>query len=349
MAQLPGREADTTGRKIQVFDLDLSNQSPVNALKSIEDLSGFHFAYEVSLPSLLNPEAFISYHGVTVVSLMEALTSETSVRFLLVDDQIILRRTVPPIVKTYLIGQIIDDDTLLGIPYATIEIKSRNVGVVADYCGRFKLNLRDMQVADTLLVSSMGYERRLFSFDEINFNDSLKIYLKEKAFLKREITIKKDKYLSQSTGTRAGKPKGETYVDTHGQQTALFVPNQEGLEGKIEKVRYYLSPKGNTHAPFRVHIYAPDSAGKGPGLDMIPVFLVVKPDIIRGWYEVDVFEYEIDIPENGFYVALEGVFPNDPRELLQTIDQTALKGPGLKKRKDQMIRLLSYGQRIGFR
>lgn len=334
---------------VSVFQVDLTDKSPEAALNEVSAASGYYFAYEVNMPALLNRSAFRYHDKISITDLMEAMTADTPLRYFILKDQVILQPAPQKKSTAYLIGKIVDDSTKVVIPYATVEIKSRNIGVVADFRGRFKLSLKELLPADTLLVSSMGYQKRFFLPAELVTGDSMIVQLQERTFMQREVKVEDSRYVSQSLGVRSAKSQGETYVDTHGQQTALFFNNDAGWTGKIEKIRYFLSPKGNTHAPFRVHIYAPATAGNGPGDDLITSFLVVKPDIIRGWYEVDVFEFEIDIPEGGFYVALEGVFPNNPGELMQSIDQQALKGPGLKKRKDQMIRLLSYGQRIGFR
>lgn len=312
----------------------------------ITDATGLHFAYGNDISARLSNAGLGNYEQAPLRNILSDLTRGTNIRYFFVQDQIILRERQVMIQAAYLTGQIFDEESGRKIPYSTIEIKGKNKGVVSNYEAAFRLNIQQAGPGDTLLVSSVGYQKKEIAFKDVALEDSLRVFLAIKVYTVPPLIVSGNTFESRSVGVKARKSQGEMYLDTHGQQTAFFIENVDTLEGKIEKLRYFLSEKGNTHAPFRVHVYLKDSVTGAPGKDLIDNFLVVKPDIISGWYEVDVFEHDIDIPKDGFYVAFEGVFPDDPEYILRN---RAGSIEGIKKKKDVIIRMLSYGQRVGFR
>jgi len=92
-----------------------------------------------------------------------------------------------------------------------------------------------------------------------------------------------------------------------GAKVAVFCRNTQSLKGKISTLRFYIGKDGFYKAPFKVHMYTLNAADSTPGQDMILDNLVVSADK-SGWLEVNVTKYGIDIPANGFFVAMEWIF-----------------------------------------
>jgi len=331
------------------FAIDLAGLDIKNALNKISDSSGYYFAFVEGISIELNDDALINYDEITLNQLLIKLTHETEVKYLFRQNQIILKKRKKKVSKKYLTGQVFDSDTQEPLPYCAIELKKKYKGTIADYNGKFKILLNEIEQIDTLLISSLGYAFKEIPFAEITNLDSLIIQLPVKQIVFRPVTIVNSKYKELSVGETGKKSQGEMYVDTNGQQTALYIDNQNQQQGKIEKLTYYLSHKGNINAPFRVHIYAVDDNNGGPGKDLLEQFVIAKPRIDKGWYELDILAFDINIPENGFYVAMEGVFPDNPESIvdLKVIDKK--KKRGLRKKKANFIKILSYGQRLGFK
>jgi len=61
----------------------------------------------------------------------------------------------------------------------------------------------------------------------------------------------------------------------------------------------------------------------------------VKPNIKSGWFRVDLSDYDITVPKEGFFVAIEGVYPN-------------LDSQEMKTQKSSFPNTISYGQRLGY-
>jgi len=161
------------------------------------------------------------------------------------------------------------------------------------------------------------------------------VYLKRKFFVIPEIPVKAKDFKKQKLGNTKRFSFGSMYIDTHGQQTALFIKNKRNIEGRLLSVKYFLSRKGNTYSPFRVRIYAKNKKTGGPGIDLIKEIIIVKPNIKSGWFRVDLSDYDITVPKEGFFVAIEGVYPN-------------LDSQEMKTQKSSFPNTISYGQRLGY-
>ena len=320
--------------------IELSSANLHDVIYTLHNYYKVNFSYA---SDLLDSEFRVSaqFEGAPLEDVLEEVFSGSTIKYTLRDDVIILKKKA---VKQQRIisAKIIDKETQLTIPYATVELKGRLVGAICDYKGDFEFRIPPEYENDSLLISSLGYERLVLVANDIT-DDT--IALQPKDYLLKPFEVIKKEWKSEKLGTNAKKAKGELYMDTHGQQTALYFETED-REGKIEKIRYYLSDKGNTNAPFRVRIYGMDTTSSGPGEDILKEFLVVQPNVIGGWYEIDVLDYDLDLPEDGFFVAMEGVFPNDFEEAMK---RKIEEGKTSKRKRIVMQQVLSYGQKLGFR
>ncbi len=334
----------------QSFSIDLTSRKITEALSIISDSVDCFFAYKSGIPNELNKSALLKYDEISLNELLISLTDGTRIIYLFRGNQVILKRKVVEKTQKYLTGVIREVNSKQTIPYASVEIKHKYKGVVSDYQGNFKLPLKDISDSDTLLFSSLGYQRQEYVFTQLKLNDSLEINLSSESIQMKEIAIVFPNFLDKRVGEDAKKPHGEMYLDTQGQQTAFYIDNSDQLKGKIERLIYYLSRKGNVNAPFKVHIYSVDQYTGEPGKDLLNEFVVAKPNIVNGWFELDILLLDIDIPKNGFYIGMEGIFP-DRLAIYQTggilAKERSKKRRG--KKRDIYLSELSYGQRLGFR
>lgn len=92
-----------------------------------------------------------------------------------------------------------------------------------------------------------------------------------------------------------------------GYQYAVYIKNEDRKEGLIASVSYFIRkpPGGDASGPFRVRLYQLDPITKQPGKDLLNVNLIVNGNKDWTWFTVDLREYNIDFPENGFFVAME--------------------------------------------
>jgi hypothetical protein len=232
---------------------------------------------------------------------------------------------------------------MVPLPYVSVSLAGINAGAIADHNGHFEIEAEYTgNKSEVLVFSSMGFQRdsliiKRGKCEEIVF------LMKPKAYPVPEVIVHVREYITEKLGNTRDHQAGSLYLDTHGQQTALYVKNRKRKKGQIISVEYYLSDEGNTDAPFRVRIYEADSNGM-PGIDIIEDALVVKPHGEKGWYSLDIKKLQLDIPETGIYVAIEGVFPDDYEQYFGESEFIDLANQDKKQNSTS----LAYGQRIGY-
>jgi hypothetical protein len=222
-------------------------------------------------------------------------------------------------------------------------VSGKNCGTIADQHGYFELSVPwSDDEFDTLVFSSMGYTRDTLVYNPTK-TSVFTILLEQKFYPVDSIIISPKIYENLVLGNTKARQSGSLYLDTHGQQTALFLKNNKNKNGIISSVSYYLSKEGNTDAPFRIRMYKKDSTGL-PGEDIIEDAIVVKPETGEGWYTVNLEKLRLKIPKEGIYIAIEGVFPDDYEDYYGESEFIDLR----KQNQQNNNKSLHYGQRLGY-
>jgi hypothetical protein len=91
-----------------------------------------------------------------------------------------------PIVLT---GKVFDKATQEPLPYATVSIKGKSVGVVTNPLGEFTFNFSDQYLNDTLMISMMGYETYMCVIKKLEDRGNLFFQLELKTIMLNEIVI----------------------------------------------------------------------------------------------------------------------------------------------------------------
>jgi len=321
------------------------------AVEKIAKQAGIHVSYSSELLSACAPVT-IDVQNQMLLTVLNKLFAPYKIAYTVHAGQLILFPKKTMVIKEYTIkGFICNEQSMEPISYATLQIKGKPKGVVADHEGFFEFTLNEMELTDSLTASCLGYERRTFSPDTLLSKPEVTIALKQKPVDIQSVTVtaiplsKKHK----SMGNRSWFTRGSIYLDTHGQQIALYVDNKKQVNGYIRKVSYHLSDKGNVEAPFRIRVFDVDTLTKAPGKDLIPEILVVQPPHdTKGWFDVDLTEYGIYVPANGFFVAMQGVFPNDFS--FYANDSEIIERGNRKNKSDDSFapKSIHYGQRINY-
>ncbi|MFO7656578.1 MAG: carboxypeptidase-like regulatory domain-containing protein [Bacteroidales bacterium] len=322
------------------------NLTVKETLEYISRLTGARFAYTslaINEKQLVN----FSFENASLTELLEKLHQHTGLIAAFFGNQILLKREISEPKRYLLSGTILEEDSLTPVSYASVTLKDKVFGAVSDMHGRFEIELTDENINDTLTFSMMGYETGSIPVIQYVQHKDNCVVLKKAIYEIPSVKIFSRDFKIVTYGNRKNIPAGSLYMDTNGQQAALLIENSSGIDGKILSLNYYLSSGGNTDAPFRVRLYTVDTATGGPGEDLIEEMIVVKPDVKRGWYEVDIRKFNIAIPEKGCFIAMEGVFPNDYDFYTGDDDFIDLTG-GDQVVEDDVPASIIYGQRLGY-
>lgn len=321
--------------------IEINAGSLQQALHSISDKTGVRFAYRMSL--LEGKTVNKASYRLPTQEIISHLLKPNRLCYTYQNNQIILHTNCLPRNYTFT-GFIFEDSTFKPIPYVAVSMTGRAEGSIADHSGRFELIISyTSDEWDTLVFSSMGYERDTFLIKPGSDKNNSFI-LKPKIYPVEPVIIRPVVYEVRELGNRRDRQTGSLYLDTHGQQTALYIRDSKNKRiGKLISISFYLSKKGNTNAPLRIRVYKPDTHGL-PGINLLKDALVVKPDKGEGWYTYNLEQANIEIPVEGLFVAIEGVFPDEYEYYQGSSDFIDLANQDEKDEPGQ----LTYGQRIGY-
>lgn len=333
------------------ISVTLNNVSMENAIEEIAGTAGIHVSYSSDLFSDC-ASVSIDAQDQMLLTLLNKIFATYKIGYTVHAGQLIIFPKKTMTVKEYTIkGTFHDIDTQQPVSYASLQIGGKAKGVIADHEGYFEFTLTELELADSLMTSCLGYERRTFMPDSLLTKPEVIIGLKGKSVDIEPIIVEANNHTVnyKKVGNRSWFTTGSMYLDTHGQQVALYIDNKKGQDGYIKKVSYHLSDKGNVEAPFRVRIFAVDSLTNSPGKDLLQEILVIHPPQgTKGWYEVDLSEYTISLPANGFFVALQGIFPNDYSYFESNSGMIERGKRNTKSNDDFTPKSIHYGQQVSY-
>ncbi len=297
--------------KAQIIDEYVTLHKSVYEIEEVLDeisrQTGAHFSYP-GTSAILNRKYRPGEDSLTIKHLLDKMFLGEEVKYVIWSKQIILKFP-PPVPDKYIIrGKLLSMVNHNPIQYGGVQLLGTNIGTIANEKGMFKLEIKRDNRKDTLRFQALGYAPRDYSVEYLSKFTQHTIYLKKDTIQLAPIKIKSKRPKRIKEGNHFGLFRSSMYMDTHGQQTALYIFNEKGYEGKLKSVSYYLSGKGNTQAPFRIRLYALDERTGGPGINLLPEILVVKPSSGKGWFTIDLSRYNIRLPAEGLFVGMEGVF-----------------------------------------
>lgn len=205
-------------------------------------------------------------------------------------------------------GIINDSLTQEPLPYANVVLMNGK-GIYSDEKGQFELDIKN-NIYDTLKISSLGYEGKLFPLiayknqDIVNLKVSLdaKVINIEKIVLsKKKINYNKKKVLGESKEGNVGM------TSLIGYETCIYIENPIQTMGKVRRAYIDLKKRHNADyiAMFNIKFYEYDEKNNIPGKELYSknIYITPKNHKYRLW--IDVEDYNIKLPKNGICVGVE--------------------------------------------
>ena len=188
-------------------------------------------------------------------------------------------------------GNPISFATVVVLPTQKVYIAEEEGGIIFEYLE-----------SDSIKISCLGYRSMAFSGKDLVKVSEIK--LRQVVFQIDEVKI------TSKQNTEWWGMKGEKstmgWGFSPGSQAALFISNPEKKSGTITKLRYFLDGIIFSKAhriPFNIKVLTVGADGS-PDKDLIPETVMVQSKK-RKWFEVDISQYNISIPENGFFVCMD--------------------------------------------
>lgn len=204
---------------------------------------------------------------------------------------------------------VLDSKNHQPIPFATVV--SKGFGTYTDSSGIFYAN---ENIADTFIVSSIGYKEKKILFSNSNNCDT--ILLEPSPVTLSEVEVGRYSWLSNSFVDQISlKNTKETKFSNNVIEGVTIVkyfshPNIS-KEFIISSFTMRVLQKSATYKPrkVRIKIFLPDSNNK-PGVDIIQtndIITIQKP--FSEYVEIDLNKYFVKAPKEGYFIGVEFLTP----------------------------------------
>lgn len=204
---------------------------------------------------------------------------------------------------------VFDASTKQGIAFASIGIKGRNIGTVANEKGSFELNIARCNEDDSLKISAIGYKTKAFTVSEARQMSGRSIYLEPVAVKLEEVTIKSNKVKRKVLGTSKYSIRNcsafqGTEGNWKGEEAAIRANNEKGKSVYIEDFNFYIvQNKYEDSLMFRLMLYKVNEKGL-PGETFLKKPIVFKTAVKQGIVHLDLKNYNI-VYDDDFFISLE--------------------------------------------
>jgi hypothetical protein len=198
------------------------------------------------------------------------------------------------------------------IPYVTLTINNKNT--LTDLNGRYQFSVKTISSTDTITFSCIGYQS-----EERVFNRLIKdpnIILNQKSYLLDEVSINIGLKHKVEKWGNTGNNLFDKLLSRVNDQYALFIENPSGKPYLVQSINYYIKEQvgGSYKGPFRVRVYSKSKSNGGPDKDLLIDNIIVRAKRKNSWFKVDISKYQIEMPNDGLYVAME-ILPEDSYEI----------------------------------
>ncbi|OSY87903.1 hypothetical protein WH52_07625 [Tenacibaculum holothuriorum] len=204
-------------------------------------------------------------------------------------------------------GKLIGEVSKEPVVYANISFLEKNKGISSDEEGSFSLEIDKELLQERVHISCLNYNDTIVLASDLQ-NKILK--LKPKNIELEEVVLTKkverefvvDKYRRKDIKSGFGARQRNPWI-----VTKYFKPNKKHENTPYVKnvIVYFTSITGRRKSKFRIRLFKIDSITGNPSDDIIKENIIAHSRVRDGKVEIDVSKYNIEFPEEGFFVGLE--------------------------------------------
>jgi hypothetical protein len=204
-------------------------------------------------------------------------------------------------------GKLIDAQTQEPVVYANISFLKSNKGISSNEDGSFSIHLDKKYLASKIHISCLNYKDTIVFANDV-YNKTLS--MQSLNIVLDEITLTKRIQKKVVLGEVKNKVEG---VHTSGMRMlAKYFPNDKRVTccNYLETLEIHFS-KRNVHrkkAKFRIRIFSKDEKTGLPQEDLLNVNLPMEIEDGQKKVTIDISKYNLEMPENGLFVAFEKLF-----------------------------------------
>lgn len=218
---------------------------------------------------------------------------------------------VPSVTRLVFDGIIYDKDSNEPLAYVSIGIKDKPIGTISDSVGHYSLQAYNENLADTVLVSLIGYESKMILLSTLLNGRSQDLFLSRKDYTLPGVIISNQFRNTMVIGRQSSSKliqislhHKESFAETIGSEMGIRVK----LENKVsllKNVNCYFSANNFSYIKFRVNLYSIKNNMPDTLLVDKQIFVEVN-DYKTGWNNVDLESYNIKLKQD-FIITLQWV------------------------------------------
>ncbi len=202
-------------------------------------------------------------------------------------------------------GFIKDSISNAPLPYVNIGVVDRDVGTVSDMEGKFKISLEDKFDDDSLRVSIVGYQTRVFKVAEFKAyivnNPEMKLLERTQELRAIIVTEKRLKEEILGNRTESKKFRGGFTKSDLGNELGIVVQVKKG-GAFIKTFNAFIVSNTSDSMKFRLNFY--DLKNGLPNIKIVSDQIIFPIKTKTGKFVLDLRQYDIKVNDD-FFVSLE--------------------------------------------
>lgn len=203
------------------------------------------------------------------------------------------------------------------IPYAHIVLDNYKLGTSTNEAGHFILNTLGI-TEDTLIISSIGYRKKLIPFNMEFDTLKIKIILDVSINELEEVVIipndSKKRYHSTDLGFYNSKDGNGLFTTIPGDVVVVYIKNPYSIAGRLKQVKLKLSNNSRVsrESKIKLRILARNKYRLSPEIDILTKNIIIDPG--KKNLKIDVEEQNITFPLEGLFVGVEWMDSNEKNQ-----------------------------------
>ncbi|SMO60315.1 carboxypeptidase-like regulatory domain-containing protein [Solitalea koreensis] len=191
------------------------------------------------------------------------------------------------------------------IANATLTITNSKLIYSTSKLGDFEIKIPAALEDQALVVSALGYNSSTIAIKSLSREVNI-IGIAPAIYELKDVVVTAAKAKKVYLGTLKNSSYGK-FCPYPELDHALYFPNDNNMTGTIKAVKFYIKQceNGVIDAPFRVKLLHKDDSHDYPGKELLKDAIIGHAVKNGAWVTVDVSQYNLDVPWNGFFVVLE--------------------------------------------
>jgi len=223
---------------------------------------------------------------------------------------------------------VVDSATNKGIERATVLIGCHSFAT--DINGKIFIDKKLMSEDRVIKLSSIGYKP--LSVDvgaSRRFPDSIRLSASTTQLTEVKINSSKSYIL---LGNIKPTYRG-SYEPCTNEELANYIPNEKRISGIITSVEVVINNRlKGIDAPFMVQLYSKSDSSAYPDTELIKDSVIVYNRLKKTKLTIDISKYNIQVPENGFFIVFETLSPSwYSKKLINYDGQLLTRLPGMER------------------